>query len=87
MPAKNFLKIDQKDKLQKALKKIDILIFEKEFWYIFITEWRKKLKRKLLIFLGYSLKEVSYWCVKVDPENLESLLDERIKGNYQKNNI
>jgi hypothetical protein len=45
----------------------------------------KKLKRKLLFFLGCSLKEVAYWCVKVDPENLESLVDERMKGNYQTN--
>jgi hypothetical protein len=35
--------------------------------------------------LGCSLKEVAYWCVKVDPENLESLVDERMKGNYQTN--
>ncbi len=27
---------------------------------------------------------VVYWCVQVDPDNLDSLRDKREKGNYQK---
>jgi hypothetical protein len=30
------------------------------------------------------LRKVAYWCVHGDAENLESLVDETIKGNYQK---
>ena len=37
------------------------------------------------ILFGYSLKlKVCYWCVHGDPDNLESLKDERMKGNYHK---
>lgn len=35
-------------------------------------------------FLCCSLKKVSYWCIHGDPENLESLKDKRMKGNYTK---
>ncbi|MEG4577925.1 IS630 family transposase [Microcoleus sp. N3A4] len=35
-------------------------------------------------FLGCSVNKVSYWCMKGDPDNLESLIDERMKGNHKK---
>ena len=43
-----------------------------------------KTQSKIADFLGCSVNKVSYWCVKGDPENLESLIDERMKGNYKK---
>jgi transposase len=34
--------------------------------------------------IGCSLSKVAYWCVHGDPDNLDSLSDERMKGNYRK---
>ena len=34
--------------------------------------------------MGCSVNKVSYWCLKGDPDNLESLIDERMKGNHKK---
>jgi len=34
--------------------------------------------------LGCSVNKVSYWCLKGDPDNLENLIDERMKGNHKK---
>ena len=83
MPAKNFLKIDQKEKLQKELKENrhpDIR--ERILMLLLLNDG--KTQAEIANFLGCSLRKVSYWCVHGDPENLESLVDERMKGNYQK---
>ncbi len=83
MPAKNFLKIDQKEKLQKALKENGHPdIRERVLLFLLLNDGKRKLK--LPIFSLCSLRKVAYWCVHGDPENLESLVDERMKGNYQK---
>ena len=34
--------------------------------------------------IGCSVRTVAYWSVHGEPENLESLKDERMKGNHQK---
>jgi transposase len=34
--------------------------------------------------IGCSLSKVAYWCVHGDPDNLDSLSDERMKGNCRK---
>lgn len=43
-----------------------------------------KVQAEIANFWGCSLRKVAYWCVHGDAENLESLVDETIKGNYQK---
>ena len=43
-----------------------------------------KTQSKLAEFLGFSVNKVSYWCLKGDPDNLESLIDERMKENHKK---
>lgn len=43
-----------------------------------------KTQQEIAKFLGYSKNKVSYWCVHGDPHNLETLKDEKMKGNYQK---
>lgn len=35
-------------------------------------------------FVGCSLRKVAYWCTHGDPSDLESLVDERMKGNFHK---
>jgi hypothetical protein len=34
--------------------------------------------------LACSVNKVSYWCIQGNPNNLESLIDERMKKNPQK---
>ena len=34
--------------------------------------------------VAHSYRSVAYWCVHGDPDNLESLKDDREKGNYHK---
>ena len=34
--------------------------------------------------MGCSVNKLSYWCLKGDPDNLESLIDESLKGNHKK---
>ncbi len=43
-----------------------------------------KTQAKIAKFLGCSVNKVSYWCVHGNPENLESFVDERMKGNHRK---
>ena len=52
--------------------------------FFFLYVLLKSICAKLSIFLGYSLKKVACWCDQVDPDNLESFVDKRMKGNYQK---
>lgn len=83
MSAKNFLKIEQKEKLQKVLKDHEHPdIRERVLMFLLLNDG--KTQAEIANFLGCSLRKVAYWCVHGDPENLESLVDERMKGNYQK---
>ena len=43
-----------------------------------------KTQSKIANFLGCSVNKVSYWCLNGDPDHLESLRDERMKGNHKK---
>jgi transposase len=43
-----------------------------------------KTYQQISEFLGCGYRTVAYWCVHGDPDNLESLCDEREKGNYRK---
>jgi transposase len=83
MPAKNFLKSEQKEKLQKALKtKENGDIRERILMLLLLNDG--KTQQEIANFLGYSKNKVSYWCIHGDPDHLENLKDERMKGNYQK---
>jgi transposase len=83
MPAKNHLNPKQIEKLQKALKEeekgnIRAIIL------ILILLNDGKMQSKIAEFLGFSVNKVSYWCLKGDPDYLESLIDESLKGNHKK---
>jgi len=76
MPAKNHLTPEQVEKLQKALKEEDKGdIIERILILLRLNDG--KTQAKIAIFLGCSLNKVSYWCVHGDPDNLESLKNER----------
>jgi transposase len=83
MPAKNHLNPKQIEKLQKALREEEkAKIREKNQILLLLNDG--KTQSKIADFLGCSLNKVSYWCLKGDPDNLESLIEERMKGSYKK---
>ena len=83
MPAKNHLNSQQIEKLQNALKEEEKgNIREKILILLLLNDG--KTQSKIAEFLGCSVNKVSYWCLKGDPDNLESLIDEKMKGNHKK---
>lgn len=83
MPAKNHLTLEQVEKLKKALKEEENgKIRERILILLLLNDG--KTQAKIAEFLGCSLNKVSYWCIHGDPENLESLKDERMRGNHKK---
>lgn len=83
MPAQNHLNSQQIERLQKALKEEkngDI----RERILILLLLNDGKTQAKIAEFLGCSVNKVSHWCIKGDPDNLESLTDARMSGNQRK---
>lgn len=83
MPAKNHLTTEQVEKLQKALKEEENGDIRERILILLLLN-DGKTQARIAEFLGCSLNKVSYWCVHGDPDNLESLKDERMKGNHKK---
>lgn len=83
MPAKNHLTPEQVDKLRKALKEEENGNIRERILILLLLN-DGKTQAKIADFLGCSFNKVSYWCVHGDPDNLESLKDERMKGNHKK---
>jgi transposase len=83
MPAKNYLNPKQIEKLQNALREEQKAnIREKILILLLLNDG--KTQSNIAEFLGCSINKVSYWCLKGDPDNLESVIDERMKGNHKK---
>ena len=83
MPAKNHLNFQQIEKLQKALREEEKANIRERILILLLLN-DGKTQSKMADFLGCSLNKVSYWCLKGDPDNLESLIDERMKENHKK---
>lgn len=83
MPAKNHLTTEQVEKLQKALKEEENGNIRERILILLLLN-DGKTQAKIADFLGCSLNKISYWCVHGDPDNLESLKDERMRGNHKK---
>lgn len=83
MPAKNYLKPEQKEKLQKALKEEENAEIRERILILLLLN-DGKTQAEIADFLGCGTKKVSYWCVHGDPEDLETLKDKRMKGNHVK---
>ena len=80
---KNFLTIEQKECLQKALKTSDRSDVRERILMLLLSN-DGKTHAQIAEFLGCSKRTVAYWCVRGDPENLESFKDDKIKGNARK---
>jgi transposase len=83
MPAKNHLNFEQLEKLKKALKEEENGDIRERILILLLLN-DGKTQAKIADFLGCSLNKVSYWCVHGDPKALESLKDEKMKGNHEK---
>ena len=83
MPAKNHLSQDQRERLLIALKEHDHpYVREKILIVLLINDG--KTYQEISNFLGIAYTTVAYWAVHGDPDNLESFLDGRRKGNFRK---
>lgn len=83
MPAKGFLKPEQKERLQKALKEEEHPdIRERILILLLLNDGKTQLE--IAEFIGVSKNKVGYWCIHGDPDNLETLKDKRMEGNYKK---
>lgn len=83
MPAKGFLDRGQQTKLQKGLKEEEHPEIRERILILLLLD-DGKTQQQIADFIGCSNNKVSYWCVHGDPDNLETLKDERMKGNHQK---
>lgn len=83
MPVKGFLSQEQQKMLQKTLKEHEHPEIRERILILLLLN-DGKTQREIANFLGCSLRKIAYWCVHGDPENLESLKDERMSGNYHK---
>ena len=83
MPAKNYLKLEQKEMLQKELKEEENADIRERILILLLLN-DGKTQAEIADFIGCGINKVNYWCVHGDPENLESLKDERMKGNHRK---
>jgi transposase len=43
-----------------------------------------KTQKEIAKFIGCSQNKICFWCVHGDPDNLESIKDEKMKGNHHK---
>lgn len=83
MPAKNYLKQEQKQKLQQSLKQEENKEIRERILILLLLN-DGKTQKEIAEFIGISVNTVCHWCVHGDPDNLDSLKDKRMKGNNQK---
>ncbi|MGK7926691.1 MAG: transposase [Spirulina sp.] len=80
---RNVLTLEQKERLQKALKTSDRADVRERILMLLL--WNDgKTHAQIADFLGCSRRTVAYWCVRGNPEDLESFKDDKIKGNARK---
>jgi transposase len=83
MPIRNYLKPEEKDNLQHQLKFHEHPEIRERI-LILLLQNDGRTQQEIADFLGCSLRKVAYWSTHGDASNLESLTDERMKGNYHK---
>ena len=83
MPARSFLTPAQKEKLQNALKTSNSPLLTQRILILLLMN-DGKTYAEISDFIGCSQRTVAKVCRHADPDNLETLKDNRKKGNYQK---
>ena len=83
MPAKNHLNSEQVKKLQEALKQEENGEIRERVLILLLLNDRKTPK-EIAKFIGCSPNKICFWCVQGEPDNLESLKDDKRKVNHHK---
>lgn len=83
MPVKNFLSQEQVCKLQKALRESEFP-HVRERILILLLQNDGKTQREISDFIGCSPRTVAYWCMHGDPDNLDSLQNQRDRKSHRK---
>ena len=83
MPAKGFLNLEQKERLQILVRANDSPRL-REHALILLLQNDGKTYEEIANFIGCGYRTVAYWCVHGDPDNFDSLRDKRQQGNYRK---
>ena len=83
MLAKNHLNSEQVKKLQPALKQEKNGAI-REWILILLLLNDGKTQKEIAKFIGCSSNKICFWCLHGDPDNLESLKDEKMKENNHK---
>ena len=83
MPIKNYLTSEEKLELQRQLKFHEHPDIRERILILLLRD-NGKTQQEIADFIGCSLRKVAYWCAHGDPSNVESLIDERMNGNYHK---
>lgn len=83
MPVSPFLSSSQKEKLQNALRESPDPLQRQRVLMLLLRNDGKTYE-EISAFIGCSYRSVALWCVKGNPDDLESLKDERRHGNYRK---
>lgn len=83
MITRNFLNSEQRKRLQIVIRSAGCPRF-REHALILLLKNDGKTYAEIADFIGCGYTTVAYWCVHGDPNNLDSLKDQRKRGNYQK---
>ena len=83
MPAKGFLNLEQKERLQTLVRSDDCPRL-RQHALILLLQNDGKTYEEIANFIVCGYRTVAHWCVHGDPDNLESLKDKRQQGNYRK---
>ena len=83
MPAASFLDKKTKKELQKALK-TEVNAVTRERILILLLRNEGRTYKEISAVIGCSQRQVWYWSNNGDPKNIESLRDNRKKGNHRK---
>ncbi|MCY7278821.1 MAG: IS630 family transposase [Phormidesmis sp. CAN_BIN44] len=83
MPVAKFLSLSQQKNLQNALRESDDP-HQRQRVLMLLLRNDGKTYEEIMGFIGCSYRSVAHWCIHGNPNDLESLKDQRSKGNYRK---
>ena len=83
MPVPKFLSPLQQENLQNALRESEDP-HQRQRVLMLLLRNDGKTYEEIMKFIGCSYRSVAHWCVHGNPDDLESLKDQRSKGNYRR---
>jgi transposase len=83
MPVAPFLNPNQKENLQTVLRE-SADPYQRQRALMLLLRNDGKTYEEISAFIGCSYRSVAHWCVQSNPNDMESLKDERRHGNYRK---